>query len=371
MVKKLYPLDRNLTTEQQELLYCFLKKKTDHFWPKGTIVGNDYILSCNVLKRARENTKGLVGDRYECFDEECDFLDKSISTVFASKGAFHLEVQNSITIADKKSRVLKKFKGTDAKNEYDIAPPHIRKKPPITIEECSKEDPSQKVTVSYLVSRRFQKVNLSDIIESDLRGRGLCQQVPGEPSEKLPLKTRLLLTKAILIAHRTQNVGFQVIHGDIKPANIMVNLEGDPIEVNFIDYEFGMNKTNEHSNVKIQVTTPIYAAPELFFKKPLADVNPSKCDIFSLGRTLFLLWGTADASYEARELEKIFKNTGDIRSLFAGIDLTEDQKNIMREFFYNFLDREPYTRIASVDSAIELLEQFEADLNQAKRCKPC
>ncbi|KAK0308756.1 hypothetical protein LTR01_004634 [Friedmanniomyces endolithicus] len=85
------------------------------------------------------------------------------------------------------------------------------------------------------------------------------------------------LLKALAFAH-----GRDIVHYDVKPANILVKAEGERLQIYLAD--FGMAKDfSEHStgmtgrdNVR---GTPIYRAPEV---KPHAYYGPMS-DIFSLG----------------------------------------------------------------------------------------
>ena len=76
-------------------------------------------------------------------------------------------------------------------------------------------------------------------------------------------------------------------HLDIKPANIMLNNEGEAVIIDF-------GSTKRYDSLGMECTgNPLvlsnrYAAPELFTNKHLAQFSP-KADVYSLGATLFVM----------------------------------------------------------------------------------
>jgi eukaryotic-like serine/threonine-protein kinase len=74
-----------------------------------------------------------------------------------------------------------------------------------------------------------------------------------------------------------------VIHRDVKPANILVNLTRDVVKLT----DFGIARLGEHSQTRTGVTlgSPEYMAPEQLSG---AEVGPP-ADIYALGATLFEL----------------------------------------------------------------------------------
>ncbi|MBT3379494.1 MAG: protein kinase [Lentisphaerae bacterium] len=73
-----------------------------------------------------------------------------------------------------------------------------------------------------------------------------------------------------------------MVHGDIKPENIMLTADGD---VKLLD--FGLARTCSEVNMAVTdeiMTTPAFSAPEAFYADSNLDVNS---DIYALGGTLY------------------------------------------------------------------------------------
>src|SRR5258706_4487417 len=81
---------------------------------------------------------------------------------------------------------------------------------------------------------------------------------------------------ALAYAHKTN-----VVHRDVKPANIMCDLEGDSVKVT----DFGIARITDSSKTKTGMVlgTPSYMSPEQLAGKKI----DGRSDIFSLGVTLY------------------------------------------------------------------------------------
>jgi serine/threonine protein kinase len=111
----------------------------------------------------------------------------------------------------------------------------------------------------------------------------------------LTVQQRLIIAKLCCQALKHIHEG-RFIHGDIKPANIKVKIEGDNISVRFMDFGFSLElKENQVKidNIPASFGTDNYIAPEVkkgFFVGYVSD-------IYSLGylfRTDLLLKGICD-----------------------------------------------------------------------------
>lgn len=344
MPKGLAPLSTKLTNAEQALLYNFFKNERTNFWPEGTALGNGYILSCNVLKRQRANKKGLEGFRYECFNADCCFdLGKKNSPIYQSLGAFHIENENLITTTPFRPRRIKIHTESTAINEYFKSPDHLHFKPLI-----------KKGRAYYSVARRFFNKNLQSLLDQSI----------------LSIEKRLELTKAIARQFKAQVKDQNLIHWDIKPENIIVNLDTIPIEVNFIDYEFS-SRENDPTEYKTDAAGTLpFIAPELLFwycyeskkkRKLKPEVQTSKLDIFGLGRIFYQIWGKEDDTYQSSELLKIYRETGSLEGLFQDVpgikNVTQENKDIIRELLENMMHRDQKNR-PDIDDVIKKLDSL-------------
>jgi serine/threonine-protein kinase len=121
----------------------------------------------------------------------------------------------------------------------------------------------------YLVMQYVEGEPLADYCMS--RGLGLADRL------------RLLLRVATALAHAHRNL---VVHRDLKPGNIVVTAEGDPILLDFgiaklVDAGFDGHATREAHGPM----TPAYAAPEQFRGEPIGVAT----DIYQFGVLLYRL----------------------------------------------------------------------------------
>jgi len=125
---------------------------------------------------------------------------------------------------------------------------------------------------AFIIMRKGD-VSLADFIESDLARQTERQLV--------------LITRNILLAYLNQALIGNVLHCDIKPANLMLNRED--LSILFIDWGFGMKLRQDalFCHLKVQKGTLGYAAPEIY---NLGQYSKSS-DYFALGMTIAVLWG--------------------------------------------------------------------------------
>ena len=104
----------------------------------------------------------------------------------------------------------------------------------------------------------------------------LMRQGPLKPAQALEILAQVC--DAVQFAHSRG-----VIHGDIKPGNILLNQDG---QVKLAD--FGLARLMVHGDRSAEAWTPMgtpeYAAPELYDKNSAAD---HRADIYSLGVVLY------------------------------------------------------------------------------------
>jgi len=143
---------------------------------------------------------------------------------------------------------------------------------------------------------RLHHPGITSLIDGGITDDGLpylvTEFVAGTPLDKftntLPLRKRLELfldiCDAVSFAHRQL-----VVHGDLKPGNILVNAEGG---IKLLD--FGISRllqasddtTEEHPGATTQpAMTPAWTSPEQLRGEPAAITS----DVYSLGRLLYFI----------------------------------------------------------------------------------
>jgi serine/threonine protein kinase len=122
--------------------------------------------------------------------------------------------------------------------------------------------------------------DLAFIAMEFLKGKDLTPYI--KPETLLPLDKVLSIVarvaEALAYAHKNN-----VVHRDVKPANIMCDLESDSVKVT----DFGIARITDSSKTKTGMVlgTPSYMSPEQLAGKKIEG----RSDLFSLGVTLYQL----------------------------------------------------------------------------------
>jgi serine/threonine-protein kinase len=112
-------------------------------------------------------------------------------------------------------------------------------------------------------------------------GSPLDSMMPARVYSELTL---LKITKEIILAVQEIHDA-QVVHGDIKPDNILLSPQGS---VKFVDFELSRMISDELSMDKEELVGSMgYIAPEVILNEM---TNTFLSDIFSTGMTLYYLW---------------------------------------------------------------------------------
>lgn len=233
----------------------------------------------------------------------------------------------------------------------------------VLIEELKKKDRS-KLKISDL------EEILSDNIPSKEK---ISFSLPGKNPTDYFCNMVIKVANALEYAH-----GKGIIHRDVKPGNIIIKANGEPI---LLDFGLGRKEGETSRTLSGEfLGTPVYSAPESFQKK-----EPKKdqlLDVYSLGATLYELL-TGGLPYAGDSVYEIYSNlktkepldpqsywkelpqdldTVILKAIYKDPSYRYDSIHAFREDLQRFLDFEPI--LARPPSLFQKLRYF------AKRNKP-
>ena len=314
------------------------KKDKSYFFRDGS----KFALKHDVFERKRK--EGKPGVYYEVISNK-DLI---------GYGAFGkvAKISRTLSIDDQGinpkisgERVVKIQEHTVAKNplsvllerEYKLSvlAGHLGVKEPTITGSCRKK-------YSYTVMKRLPGRDLHDVMASDLSGK-----------ETLSTQRRVELSRALLYALNEQVTSKGIIHRDIKPCNIIVNLS-HPIQVNIIDY--GLSTDVVHPLFRINGTRG-YFSPEAV-KNPLSV--SVKSDVFSMARVIAQIW------HVDLDFCKSYKSTeSEIRKKINKVsDLDEDSKNKIITILLGMLKYKQKDRF-SIEDSINRVNLIRPSINMS------
>ncbi|STX29222.1 serine/threonine-protein kinase [Legionella beliardensis] len=281
-----------LTEKEAQDLYIFLENQSQlgiKYWQKN--------------KRYSVNGKvcTFTNDMFQREGKDGRYRYEVISSKELGQGSFGTVnlIKNTVTFDNeqiyfKKSskkdgsrRVVKmqyhaspeSFESLESEYQISTKATHLAVKKPILIEDKQ---------FSLMRMKHLPGQELQSILQDDLTKKRV-----------LTVAERMELTHALLKALQAQVIDKGIIHRDIKPGNILVDL-GPPLLVNIIDYGVSISTPDGNG-----AGTPIYSAPEIFTN----PINTSpKSDVYSMGRVLALLWGCNNETYNDKYGAYLFKN---------------------------------------------------------------
>lgn len=121
------------------------------------------------------------------------------------------------------------------------------------------------------------------LIMNLLPGKSLFDVLNEQAFGQLETGKKLALSYQLLKKLLEQVTNHNIVHRDIKPDNIMVELE--PLTVNIIDYGFSKDIAMPCNDFPGSL---VYSAPEMFQRLP----HDYSCDVYSIGKVISLLWAT-------------------------------------------------------------------------------
>ncbi|KTD60943.1 Dot/Icm T4SS effector kinase LegK1 [Legionella shakespearei] len=217
------------------------------------------------------------------------------------------------------------------------------------------EDPKGKK--SYLIMDCAKGIPLEKILHPEKYSH-IAENLP-----ELTVEKRIELSLAILQAIKTQVTDRGLIHRDIKPGNILVDLNTSPPTVTVIDYGFAI--TMEHQDYR-KLGTRAYRAPESFVDHP---VYTSKADIYSAGRLLSYLWGDDYHNYyiDRQKSPEYIKSKSTNEQLFSlseiALFLGDKEQQEIRSCLASMIEQRPEKR-SSLDETIRQFSEIKAQYSK-------
>lgn len=179
---------------------------------------------------------------------------------------------------------------------------------------------------------------------------GLCyfamEYVPGRTLEEIRLNSSELMTLPFLfnLAIQLANAldyawsNFKLIHGDIKPENLLVRTRDNMLKL----ADLGLARIRGDSESEI-IATPLYAAPEVI--RGEHESSPAS-DIYSFGVMLYELVAGAAPFDPDEEVEKLLRRHLE-ETPAPLIEANPDVSRELSDFVGRMLEKDPHKRPAS------------------------
>jgi serine/threonine-protein kinase LegK1 len=354
----------NLTASAMEALHEFIEHQhINDIWfmnqPYNYNYKNTQYIFCftrTLLRRQRKN--GKEGDRFEIFDSSSDPLGQGgYASVYPLLGTIRFEAGKPILKVDK-NRIVK----IEHHDEYDrsncvvqeynhlLHVSHLAVKPPVFISNQGKQ--------SLLVMKRADGFALEKIVHP-IKRRDIAHLIPN-----LTVAKRLEITLAIINAVKEQVTDKGLVHRDLKPGNMMIDLSQSPPKVTIIDY--GNAITGEKQEYH-RVGTTAYRAPEVYRELPKYT---EKSDAYSVGRILSYVWGDRYQNYYIphatpwHEIKR--KSTNEYLFSDPDVKLFKRDRDIISQCLSRLLN-EDFSARSTLNDAIRELLKIDARKYQLKR----
>lgn len=176
--------------------------------------------------------------------------------------------------------------------------------------------------------------------------------------DSFSVKNRLQLTLALLNALKEQVQDAGLVHMDLKPENIRVDMSSTPLGVYIVDFGSALPATELTSKTK---TSYCYAPPERLLTG-YGALTP-KCDVFSIGKIIAQVWGVRSISFGHSPKTIIDQscNNKNLVTLFTGMEssgLKSEDMGAIRAFLAMMLCPVVSARW-SLDTAIEKFKTLD------------
>lgn len=159
----------------------------------------------------------------------------------------------------------------------------------------------------------------------EIKGKGFCiirEWIDGLPLDKYMEKGKTSETKIPnILIELCEGLNYlhrhQIVHGDLKPSNILITNEGDHLKL----IDFGFSDSPEYVNMKLTGGTVDFASPEQIRETEYSVGY--KSDLYSLGKVIEKL-----PFKKSHKLNKLKKR------LLADNPLDRPEVSEIRDFFY-------------------------------------
>lgn len=335
---KLSPADAEMLSlffaEQNEKGINFWSSKNVYKLPEQQTGGLTAIqFKYDLVQRKRK--EGRFGYRYEFIG---NLFDKGgFASVFQSLGTLALEFP--VCKINNRSRLIKHESIRNESTldylyrEYRLAlKGGLRAKEPVVVGNKH----------SYMVMKKMPGRSMFDLISEEL--------------DTLDASKRLLLCKNLLNAAKNQLAEHGIIHQDLAPENVIIDLSQETLPVTIIDFglAFSMDDDGGRRGGKAA-----YIAPEAF-----DEHYTDRYDVYALGKLIAMIWNVIfnyEVNWNTHTREEILFNASimQLDGLFEGIDgLTSLNKELITFFIQKMLAPNPEERI-SLDQACQFFETIE------------
>lgn len=314
----------------------------------------------NILRRKRN--EGKKGYRYEVIDQKT-IGSGGFGKVHLIRGTYSPEERKfkkpgDVTKKGRKKARLVKIESV-AKAEDSALAEEKRKRVQTTRKEL--------INKEYRLTKYSNALSVKEPVFYRGNSYFVMEKAKGETLFRVLEKPRTVeqnihLSIALLKALKEYIHDKRLIHADIKPENIIVDITSNPIQVKIID--FGLSTSEVNASTKAQGTLQ-YLPPEKLLN--LKTKFTQKFDNYAMGLILAHLWGSSylveKFGYSCADLEKIANVSENFISqgLFEGYTLSKQQKKIMGGVIKGLLLRDPTQRWSSAKALQEMNLLLEKD----------
>lgn len=307
----------------KQMLMSLLEQYPDkYFWEAGLEYrfqeGDNYRtvlrFTHHLLKRQRTNTKDRTGIRYECI-EPAQIASGGTGAIFNSAGT----LDETGTFKNTKQRLVKIEKWNS--NMPVLSEIH----PKFTNEKWN-----ALISLTHMKQAVFYKNNMYTVMRK-MPGKELFQIINEDlsPDSRLTTQQRIKLTLELLYAFKEQIIAIKLIHGDIKPENIIVDLSSEMPAVRFIDFDNSCLLIDAPNRMEEQSGTFVYFSPELVNCHCLPT---QESDMYAMGRVIAMLWGNSTDSYNSDTLYASYVQNPHLNDLFHRL---EDEQSSISNYIKN------------------------------------